>query len=272
MNQRNSSGFSVGKALAVGAFGLLTAAFVALLFTTADAQWRRDRDRDRDRDHKRYAGDVITENRDASDFDAIVIKGIADVDVTQGDNFAVEVRAPQDLIEYVVTKVRGGVLYVGFDDDEFDFFDHIDISDEELNISVTLPALKEITVKGIGSVTMDRFTGDELEIELSGVGDVNIKEFIGRAMTIELDGVGNLEIGGEVDELDVDLNGIGDADLRDLKAKRVIADVDGMGDLEVFASESIEAHASGFGDVIYYGNPDKVRRRAKGFGDVYAGR
>ena len=251
------------------ALALMVSAQVAFFAPDADAQ-RNLRKTGRNR-HR--SGDVITEEREVRDFDEVTVKGLADVDISFGPEFKVIVTAHEDLIEDVRTDVRGDRLYVGLDTEEnfFDWFDWGDDSDNELRISITMPELTYLNIKGIGEVDIDRFEGERLEVTLAGVGDLTIADFTGKRLYVDLTGVGSLDIRGEVDDLEVELSGVGDANLRNLEAKHVIAEVSGMGDLKVYASESIEAFSSGFGDIVYYGNPVKVRRRAKGFGDIYAG-
>lgn len=235
------------------------------------------RDRDRDRDRRRAShGDIVTEIRDVADFSRIKVQGIADVEIIFGPEFKVEVEAGEDVIEYFETTVSGKTLKVGFDADDFDWgFGDLDWDfddDDPLLVRITMPELQQLRVKGIGTVLIEGFDGESLEVSVSGIGDVTIRDFKGTSLELDLSGVSDVEVDGVVDELDVTLSGVGEADLRDLKAKVVYATASGLGDLRVYASESIDASASGFGDVIYYGNPEKVRRDERGFGEVVAKR
>ena len=46
---------------------------------------------------------------------------------------------------------------------------------------------------------------------------------------------------------------------------------DGVGNLRVFASESVDIHADGIGNVTYYGNPAQKHIHKDGIGRVKAG-
>lgn len=235
---------------------------------------KKDRNRDRDRRDRSNHGEVITETRDVADFTRVKIHGIADVEITFGSEYSVEVEAGEDVIEYLETEVSGKTLRVGLEDYDWEFHD-LDWDfdgDDPLLVRITMPTLEELRVKGIGTVFVDGFTGEALEVSVSGVGEVRLEDFNGKLLELDLSGVSDVTVDGTTDELDVTLSGVGEADLRDLKARDVYAKASGMGDLRVYASERLDARASGFGDIIYYGNPKDVSRDERGFGDIVAKR
>ncbi len=245
-------------------------AFVWLLApVSADAN-RKDRDRSKRR--RSHSTEIVTQVREAENFSRVKIKGIADVEISFGSEFKVEVEADEELIEYLETYVSGRTLIVGIEDYNWDLSDLNWDSDKDypLLVRITMPKLTRLDVKGIGSVLVDGFEGTELEVTVKGIGDVEIREFKGDLLELDLKGVADVNVSGEVDELDVRLSGVGEADLRDLIAKVVFATASGMGDVIVHATEKIDATATGFGDVIYYGKPKKVDRTKRGFGDVIA--
>ena len=57
-------------------------------------------------------GDIVTEERDLSDFTQISLSTSADVYYTQADEYSVKVEASQNLMEIIETKVEGSKLKI----------------------------------------------------------------------------------------------------------------------------------------------------------------
>ncbi|MGH9820691.1 MAG: GIN domain-containing protein, partial [Pyrinomonadaceae bacterium] len=56
------------------------------------------------------SGNVVTETRDVRDFSSLDISGIFKVEVVAQKDFDVEVQADDNLMPFIKTEVRGGVL------------------------------------------------------------------------------------------------------------------------------------------------------------------
>jgi hypothetical protein len=186
------------------------------------------------------SGVSATQNRTVDDFHAISVSGTADVKVAVGGEKSVVVTVDDNLIEMVKTEVNNGELKV-YTDGNYS-------TSIGLDIVVTVPMLDRVTVSGVGDLTASDVSGSNLKVKVSGVGEAKIT--------------------GEVDELDVSVSGTGDAELKDLIAKKVKVSVSGVGGAEVFASESVDASASGTGDVKIFGNPSEVTKSASGIADI----
>lgn len=248
-----------------GKFGLLAILVLALslgMTVESSAGWWKKHSR---RFHG--SGDIVTQTREVKDFDAIIIRGVADVEVVFADEFGAEIRADEELIDFITLEVSHHTLYLDLDEeiDNYDFDVYKDIL-----IRITMPKLSEINVEGVGDILVERYSGDNLIVELSGVGDIVFKDFTGETLEVDLSGVGDIKMAGKVRDLSVTVSGVGDADLRKLESVDAVATVSGMGDLLVRATRSLKARVSGFGDIRYYGDPEKVRRSISGFGDIHA--
>jgi hypothetical protein len=186
------------------------------------------------------SGISATENRTVGDFHAISVSGTADAVVTVGGEKSVTVTFDDNLLEIVRTEVSGGELRI-WTEGNYN-------SKVGLDIQVTVPSLDKATVSGVGDLVVTGVSGPSLKVDVSGVGEAKIS--------------------GEVDSLDVSVSGTGDAKLKDLVAKSVTVDASGVGGAEVYASESVDADASGTSDIKIYGNPENVKKDASGIGDV----
>jgi hypothetical protein len=182
----------------------------------------------------------ISEVRDLDEFSKIVIESSADVDVTVGGSQRVEVFAEDDEISDVKTEVRGDTLYVSFKDQ---FWGHHDV---RLNVSVR--NLDGIEIDGSGDVSATGVKSDNFEIEI--------------------DGSGNVDLEGSCGALTINVDGSGDINSKNLECQSADVEIDGSGDVDVFAENSLVLEIDGSGDVTVYGDPDNVRPRISGSGDL----
>jgi putative autotransporter adhesin-like protein len=58
------------------------------------------------------SGNVITETRDVRDFSSIDVSGIFKVEATAQKDFRVEVQTDDNLLPFITTEVRDGVLHI----------------------------------------------------------------------------------------------------------------------------------------------------------------
>ena len=186
------------------------------------------------------SGDLATEERDVDNFDAIRSSGSFDVEVTIGQQPALEITFDDNLLDQVKTEVKNGTLHI-YSKESFN-------SRKGCDIKITIPGLTSVKVSGSGDFKIFGLAGDEFEYEVSGSGD--------------------LEASGTVEVVRIEVSGSGDVDARDLKAKRAYVDIAGSGDVEVWADEVFDGHIAGSGDIAFYGNPDKISRHIAGSGDI----
>jgi hypothetical protein len=186
------------------------------------------------------SGVAATQTRTTSDFHAIVASGTADVNVSVGGMTSVIVNGDDNLLEMIRTEVVDGKLKIWTEGNYS--------SNLGLSVDVTVPAIDEITVSGTADVVATGIEGDLFRVSISGTGDAKVT--------------------GEVNELDVTVSGTGDAMLKSLRAKSVKVRSSGTGDATVFASESVDARASGTSDIKVHGKPAQIKQKTSGVGDI----
>jgi hypothetical protein len=188
------------------------------------------------------SGDFETRNYDLEGFDSIRIDGVFVVRVTAGEDFAVELEAEDNLIEYISIEVRRGTLVLDLEDD-------VEIeTDEEFRVTISMPELVEIDGNGVYTLRATGLDNERTEISTEGVGEI--------------------ELEGKTEELFVSCQGVGDMELRDLVAQNADIRVEGIGEVNVFVEQDLRARVSGMGEVRYAGNPDSVDDEVEGFGSI----
>jgi hypothetical protein len=83
-----------------------------------------------------------------------------------------------------------------------------------------------------------------------------------------MSGLGNLSInGGTVDNLEVSMSGGGDFDAEDMQVTEARVDISGLGSATIRVSDRLDAEISGGGSVRYYGDPT-VNEEVSGLGNI----
>jgi hypothetical protein len=181
-----------------------------------------------------------TESRAVGSFSRIDLAGSPDVEVTIGPAISVAVTTDDNLLPFIATTVDGDVLRI---DSKQSYNTRLGV-----NVKITAPALKGVTVAGSGDIHVTGLTAGEMGAEVTGSGDITLK--------------------GAADRLRARITGSGDLRAGDLAAKDVQVTVTGSGAATVRAGERLEASVTGSGDVHYYGNPSQVRKSVTGSGDI----
>ena len=194
-------------------------------------------------------GSVTKNQRSLTGFTGIETQGSIDVEVTPGD-YKVEVESDQNILPYIVTEVKNGVLVVHFEE-EFRGYDYT-----TAKVYVTAPTLNVYKTHGSGNITGNGQIkgGDKTEITVGGSGNIKIN-LNSPVVDVDISGSGNVEVAGETKDLATEINGSGDIHAYDLKAETVRTSTHGSGNTEVSASAKLDAEIFGSGDVNYKGAP-----------------
>lgn len=186
------------------------------------------------------SGIAKTEVRTVEAFHAISVGGTSDVTVTVGGEQSVSVTFDDNLLEIVRTEVSNGMLRISTNG----------------NYSTSIGMKVEISVP-----TLD-------EAKVSGVSQLNIEGVNGSAFELDISGVSSAEIVGTVDQLDVSVSGTAKAKLNKLISKSVTVDTSGTSSAKVFATDSVNADASGTSNITISGNPTSVKQDTSGVADI----
>jgi hypothetical protein len=212
---------------------------------------------------------------------AIDIGGPIDLTLRQGAVASLLVRGEQRLLGNIDTTTGDdGTLHI----DTVGMLLH---HRQPLQVTLVLPTIEEVNVRGSGDSTINGFSGERIEVQLGGSGNV---KFNGRFRQVKaaIHGSGELEMnGGASDKVDVavigsgrltvvgssrefkaGLTGSGDIDARHLGADSVDLQLMGSGDAAVTALKSLNVTLRGSGDVRVYGAPPERKVSRDGSGEV----
>jgi len=109
-------------------------------------------------------GEIRSETRDVSGFEAISVSGSGKAIITQGDREGLEIRADENLLPHLVTEVRGGELRIGWRG-------NLRFTEAPV-FRIEVKALERLELSGSLSAEVDRLETARLEAGISGSGAV----------------------------------------------------------------------------------------------------
>ncbi len=208
------------------------------------------------------SGNVITENRDVSDFDSISLRMSADVTVTQGDGFSCEIIAEDNLMELIETEVDNGALVLSFKR-KANIRSH-----KSIKIRIEMPEVRRLSVAGSGDIDSNgKITGKQLYIAVDGSGDISLTVDY-KDVETHISGSGDVLLKGNTGSHKVSINGSGDVNAFDMNSSSASVTINGSGDVKIAVDNALAVSVNGSGDVYYQGSPESISQSVHGSGDI----
>lgn len=208
-------------------------------------------------------GDVITKTIQTGDYDQISLESSVDVQIVEGTEGAVIVKAESNLIEYVEIELDGDRLKI-------DFKDGISYSTRK-GIQVTVPVkeISSVSIAGSGDIESNMMLrSSKMNISVAGSGDIKLNTE-SENLRVSIAGSGDVTLKGRTETLNASIAGSGDIEAYDLKANNVDASVAGSGDIAIYCNGGrIKASIIGSGDINYKGKVSNIDKTVMGSGDI----
>jgi len=218
------------------------------------------------------SGNIVEETRSVTGATGgVVLSGVADLTIEQGAPKELILRTDDNLMAYILTEVRGGILEIGKDPSVSLQPSRLQGTGIEADLTLSsIDSIYSITLSGVGSITVpDDLTTTQLELTKSGVGGIDIFNLDAQTLDVLISGIGGISVnGGQVDDQLITLLGfLGDYDAGNLSSETVDVEIAGGGSATVRVSTTLNAHITGSGSVFYHGSP-VVTRTGNGSGNV----
>jgi hypothetical protein len=181
------------------------------------------------------SGKLANRSFELSGFTQIDANSVAEVEVTRGEAFGVEVEVDDNLESRLDVAVRGDTLYVKLQNGMYDKF--------TLRARVTMPELTGVKLNG-ASTLRGELAGEDLDLDLNGASRATLTGAAGR-MTVKVNGASLALLAG-------------------LAAQDVKLDVNGASRVEINASGAVSGKANGASSITVTGSPTSVDVRADG--------
>ena len=194
----------------------------------------------------REPGELTTENRELSGFDAIEINGSWSVDVRQGDDWQVDLSYPENYLDVMDVSVRGDRLRLN-GERLGSFFGG---SNARFAAEIVMPGLEDLEVAGSNRVTLSGFEGEQLMIEAAGANQISGED-------------------GRYGELELSVAGASDIELAEFTFTHADVDMAGASNLELtMDGGELTGSLAGAGRIQYFGAVSREAVDVAGFGSV----
>jgi hypothetical protein len=206
-------------------------------------------------------GNVTKEDRKTDSFTGLKVSSGIDVYLRQGSDESVTVEADENLHEYILTEVRGGVLNV--------YSEYNIRHAEKKRVYVTMKEVNSVKTTSAGDVIGEgTINSDRLELSASSAGGIKLAVNAKR-ISIDISSSGDISVSGETDILRADLSSAGDLNAYDLRSREADVDVSSAGDADIYVSERLTARASSAGDINYKGDPKYIDAHSSSAGGIH---
>ena len=228
---------------------------IALLcFSISQAQWKKIKGN----------GEMTKQKRSTGDYDTIKCAGSFDYILVSGVEGNITVEGESNLLEHIVTEVKGGTLHVKTQNGK-----NLSTSwNKTITITIPFQDIDNVSLSGSGDLwNKDRISTSALDVSLSGSGDI-ILDVQTQRVSGKVTGSGDLTLKGSTTDLKAGVTGSGDFHGFNLQSTNTDVSVTGSGDAEVVCNGAFKARVSGSGDIEYRGNPKAEDTKVSGSGSI----
>jgi phage shock protein PspC (stress-responsive transcriptional regulator) len=202
-------------------------------------------------------------NFDISGFKGITAEGIFEVNIIQGNEYAVNISASEmDLLNNVLINMSGDQLRINMDQKLRNMIRSMDGG--KIIVQITTPELNSLRTRDAVHVYMNRWSGKRITIESSGVSEVEVKDLQVNTAEVDVSGAASVKLEGTAQELEADASGTSGIVADELRCSHVDADASGAASISTFAQKSMNAEASGTAHISYKGTPVFKQKKISG--------
>ena len=195
-----------------------------------------------------------------TDFDELEIRGVFNVNIDRGDEYAVElIGSDSDKEKYKIYRL-GRTLVIDYERISKDFdWDMPMIDEDEIRINITMPTLEKIEAEGYGKIEFENFQTDNIDIDLRG--PVKLRgEIDTRDLVINLTGKSEADLSGHATNLDAELQFASKLRAYNLEVDDAIVEANGASSAKVNVTKSLEMDEGLASDIDFRGNPHVIKR------------
>jgi len=199
------------------------------------------------------SGVMTTEERSSGDFSEVVLSGIGNLYIVQGNENKIVIEAEENIISKITTTIKGDKLVIGVEKG-FNI-----IPTKEINYYITIQEITGMQMLGAGNVQADEIVADKININLTGFGSMEITDLKATSLDVVISGAGDVTVSGVVEDQKVNITGAGNYHAEDLQSQTSSIIMSGFGNAELWVEQDLSVVISGGGNINYYGNPETNR-------------
>ena len=206
-------------------------------------------------------GNVITKERPVEgSFNEIHVSRGLDVYLTPADTDKIIIEADGNLHDIITTHIDNNVLKITAEE-------NIGTASSKKVLVSFKNAHKIVATSGSDVYSTKTITTENLKLETNSGSDMNLDLNVNSLVCLATSG-SDLELTGKVTNLDAEANSGSDIDAADLQAHTSNVKATSGASVSVNTSKELIASANSGGDVIYFGNPEKLEKTEGVSGEI----
>ncbi|PKP54262.1 MAG: DUF2807 domain-containing protein [Bacteroidetes bacterium HGW-Bacteroidetes-1] len=208
----------------------------------------------------RGSGNKQVENRTVGSFSAIDVSGGFEVILTQGSSESLQIEADDNLMNSIITEVKGGELRIYIRD-------HVSAK-TKMKAYINFIHLDEIEISGAVKVfATNKLNFKNLELDASGASEIDLELEL-EVLEIDMSGATKITLNGTADKVYVDCSGASKMYLSGFKTAVQKFELSGASYAEVWVTEELIVEASGASEFKYKGEPKILRTDTSGASSI----
>jgi hypothetical protein len=205
-------------------------------------------------------GNVVEENRKTDDFEEIKVSRGMNVYLSQGDFTKVFVKADENLLDAIETRMEGDVLKITT---------NANIRNAtEKKVYITAPDISSIhTSAGSNVYSETLIKSKNLDLSCSAGSNVKLEVETGN-LEVSVSAGSNVKLDGETDFMHGKASSGSNIKAEGLTTAKCEARVSSGANIWISVQKDLQAHASSGGNIFYYGQPETTDIEKSSGGNV----
>jgi hypothetical protein len=194
-------------------------------------------------------GEIVKQERQVGQFDAIDIGGGQEVVLLQGDDYSVVIETNANLLDQIDIVLINTTVSI-----EYNKIKRYD----ELKFYITAPDFKMIKASGASEVmSPETLKGDDLEIIANGASEIKLKLDYNNVIT-KATGASEVKLSGKATSHVVEASGASEVKAKEFETQSTVANASGASEIFVNTSSNLTYDISGASEVKYLNAPENL--------------
>ena len=199
----------------------------------------------------RGSGAIASEARAIEGVRGVTLATLGELIIELGEDEGLTIEAEENLLPYLETTVRGGMLTIGSREG-------VSLSPSEtVTYYLTVTGLDSLAVSSSGNIEAPPLGGERFTVESSSSGDIHVQGVNAERLDVKIDSSGDIVVdGGQVGHEEIRIHSSGAFNADDVQCESANVEITSSGNARIWVRDSLDADLSSSGDLNYYGEPE----------------
>lgn len=205
------------------------------------------------------SGELETREYDIDGFRGIDAGNAFQIEVTQGDEYHVDVTSEARTFRYIQVERRGDNLRLSLSTAGWFPFGQ----SSTLRARITMPELEYLELSGATSCELQSFEANDIEVNVSGASRLR-GELRAERVVLEVSGASTMDLDGSMGQVIGSVSGASTLDLHQAPVAEASIDASGASTVRLDVSSTLAYRLSGASTLRYNGEPEVLSAEVSG--------